>query len=391
MTPDPPDRPRPPDGASRSRLVAALVALGGLLVLLVVVTLAQPGTRAPSASPAPSGGGQSPGAPGSPAPETPPASTPLPSGPPNLLGVDIAALPTEGPAWDNVVRWADEKIRSPSLKDQNDPDNVRTLAAALVYARTGDESYRDRVVTALEDVRGTEKGRTLALARELGAYVIAANLIGYDDERFRSWLREVIDKRMDDDRSLVEMVHEQGNNWGTHGQATLAAVYAFLGDRAGLDDVAEVVRGFTGDRSAWNGWTYNNPTSWAVGSAPINPPGARIDGHDVSGVIHQDQVRGGKFEWPPPAENYVWEALQGLTLATELLDVQGYPAWTWGHEAAVRTMTWLHDAAHFPAEGDDEWIPYLVNAHEGTHFPTVAPAQPGKGFGFADWLWGDGG
>lgn len=44
---------------------------------------------------------------------------------------------------------------------------------------TGTQSYRTDVINACMDAIGTESGgRTLALGRELGAYVIAADLVG---------------------------------------------------------------------------------------------------------------------------------------------------------------------------------------------------------------------
>jgi len=62
--------------------------------------------------------------------------------------------------------------------------------------RTGTASYRDQVVADCMAAIDTELGgRTLALGRELGAYVIAADLVGLDpadDERFRAWLRRTL-------------------------------------------------------------------------------------------------------------------------------------------------------------------------------------------------------
>ena len=57
-------------------------------------------------------------------------------------------------------------------------NNVYVLAKALVYVRTGIASYRDTVVKDCMLAIGTETGgRTLALGRELAAYVI---YVGFD-------------------------------------------------------------------------------------------------------------------------------------------------------------------------------------------------------------------
>ena len=44
----------------------------------------------------------------------------------------------------------------------------------------------------------------------------------------------------------------------------------------------------------------------------VNKRGSVIQGHDVSGVLPEDQRRtGDSFAWPAPKGSYPWEALQG--------------------------------------------------------------------------------
>src|SRR3954451_14252010 len=91
---------------------------------------------------------------------------------------EVAALPTSGPAWASVQKAASGDLGSANIADQNSDHDVRTLAAALVAARTHDVQMENKVVDALESAMGTERGgRTLAAARNLQAYVIAADLI----------------------------------------------------------------------------------------------------------------------------------------------------------------------------------------------------------------------
>jgi hypothetical protein len=92
------------------------------------------------------------------------------------------ALPTSGTAWDTVVKYANQATGAADLTNQDSMANVQCLAAALVYARTGDVSAKGRVIGALDKIIGfaadTYKlDRALALGRELCAYVIAADLI----------------------------------------------------------------------------------------------------------------------------------------------------------------------------------------------------------------------
>ncbi len=92
---------------------------------------------------------------------------------------EIAALPTSGTAWDNLKSAADQSCGSVDLANQDQSNNVCILAKALVFARTGQSTYRTGAIAALESIvnMGTYSGRALALGRELGAYVIAADLI----------------------------------------------------------------------------------------------------------------------------------------------------------------------------------------------------------------------
>jgi hypothetical protein len=302
----------------------------------------------------------------------------------------LAALPTEGPAWENLLAAAALPVARPNLSDQEDPVNVRVLANALVFARTGDETRRARVVDACRAAMGTEAGgRTLALGRELLAYVVAADLVGLppeDDQRFRAWLRSVRVQELRG-RSLVSTHEQRPNNWGTHAGASRMAVAAYLGERAELDRAARVLRGWLGDRSAWTGFRFGKTWWQADPDEPVgvNPKGATKQGHSIDGVLPDDQRRAGPFAWPPPRTNYTWGALQGAFAQAVILDRAGYDVWGWQDRALLRAVRWLQEEARQPARGDDAWILHLVNFHYGTDFPAPVPAPAGKNAGFTDW------
>ena len=309
---------------------------------------------------------------------------------------EIAALPTSGAAWENLLAEANEPTGTPDLSNQDDDVNVRVLAKALVFARTGNERYRTEVIDACRRAIGTEDGgRTLALGRELAAYVIAADLVGLppgDDAAFRAWLGAVRFEPLDG-RTLVSTHEDRPNNWGTHASASRAAAAVYLGDSADLERVARVFKGWLGDRASYAGFDWGDLDWQANPSQPvgINPKGATLQGHPVDGVLPDDQRRGGGFSWPPPAENYVWEALQGALATALILSRAGYTdVWSWQDQALLRAVRWLHEQARFPAEGDDTWLPHLVNHHYGTSFPAPVPARPGKNLGWTDWTHGPG-
>lgn len=304
----------------------------------------------------------------------------------------LAQLPTSGPAWERMLAAAQEPTDAPKLSDKDDPVNVRVLAKALVHARTGEPRYRREVVEACRAVIGSEGGSTLALGRELAAYVIAADLVGLPealDREFRAWLRRVRDRPLKG-RTLISTHRDRPNNWGTHAGATRLAIAAYLGDAEDLERAATVLRGWLGDRSAYHGFHYREPWWQADPRAPVgvNPPGSERRGHSIDGVLPDDQRRGGPFQWPPPRENYVYEALQGALVQAVILHNAGYDVWEWQDRALLRAFRWLHEQAAFPAEGDDTWQPHVVNFYYGTSFPAPVPSRPGKNVGWTDWTHG---
>ncbi|NUO79761.1 alginate lyase family protein [candidate division KSB1 bacterium] len=303
---------------------------------------------------------------------------------------EIMALKMSGSAWNNLKAAADHPAGTPNLSNQDDPCNVKVLAKALVYVRTGLEQYRTEVISACMAALGTEKGgRTLALGRELIAYVIAADLVGLpqsEDQRFRAWLRECLTETLDG-KTLQSTHEERPNNWGTHAGASRVAAAVYLNDQAEIARCAQVFKGWLGDRASYAGFQYGDLSWQANPNQPvgINHKGAQKGGHSVDGVLPDDQRRGGGFKWPAPKENYVYEALQGALAQAVILSRAGYPVWSWQDRALLRAFQWLHSETNFPASGDDTWEPYIINYYYRTNFPAPTVASTGKNVGWTDW------
>ena len=313
-----------------------------------------------------------------------------------LSSTDLAALPVSGPGWNNVLAEANGPCGAVDLANQDQRNNTCVLAKALAYARTGDPLYRLDVIDALVYIASAPiyAGRALAVGRELAAYVIAADIIGLQsfdpalDTLFRAAIQALVFTPTDDGPSSLAECHERRpNNWGTHCGASRAAVAAYLGDAATLDGVARVFKGWLGDRSSYAGFDYGD-LSWQcdpLEPVGINPVGCTRDGYSIDGVLPDDQRRAGAFVWPPPKENYVWEALQGALVQAVILHRAGYPVWDWEDRALLRAVTWLHDQDGYPAEADDTWQPHILNYYYGVSFPAPVPATPGKNIGWSDW------
>lgn len=317
-----------------------------------------------------------------------------------ISGDELAKLPTSGPAWKNLKNAADENVGSPDLSNQNDKTNVYILAKALVFARTGEKKYWEQVIEALQVLTygNTEiGGRTLALGRELGAYVIAADLINLAesnpglDVQFRQKLRELLNKKIEgwgsENRSLVETHELRPNNWGTHAGASRAAISVYLGDKVELERTSKVFHGYLGDLNAYNGFKFDDDLSWTCDpNSPVgvNPMGCLKGGHSIDGALPEEMRRGGSFQWPPQPTGYPWEALQGAIVQAEILYRAGYPTWQWENNALLRAVQFLYMIGWGP-ESDDYWQLWLINKAYGTTFPVSSPVNPGKNMGWTDW------
>jgi hypothetical protein len=303
---------------------------------------------------------------------------------------DLLARPTSGTSWTTLKTWADKPAGAPSLTDQNDQDDIVALAKAIVYARTGIDSYRTDAIRMLRSAVGTElPGDSLGVARNAAPLALAADFVSWRDPAWMAWLGGLRTwANPDRGYTLISNQNRRPNNWGTHAGASREAIDLFLGDRTDLAKAAAVFKGWTGDRSSYAGFSYGDLSWQASPTAPVgvDPVGAVVKGMNVDGILPDDMRRGGTATTVGSAGvSYTWEALQGALLQAELLRRAGYASYQWGDNALRRAVTRMY-AMGYPATGDDDWQPYLVNRRYGTSFAAPATTHPGKAFGFADWL-----
>ena len=322
--------------------------------------------------------------------------TPTPSGTATngiwISRAELAQLPMTGTAWDNLRSKALGSWGTANLKDLNSQHDVYTLAGALYYGRTGDSTMRTKVANAIMSSIGTQNGgRTLEPSRNLVSYVIAADIINlhdYDsskDTQWRTFLTNVRNQELDG-KTIIETHEDRPNNWGTHAGATRVAIARYIGDTADLQAAANVFRGWLGERSVYSGFSYGD-LSWQYDRTKpvgINPKGATRDGHNIDGVLPDDQRRGCGYTWPPCKEGYTWEALQGASVQAKLLSRAGYDVWNWSDKAMYRAVNWLYTINSFPPTGDDTYIPWIINKAYGSSFKTVSPVAIGKNMSFTD-------
>jgi len=302
---------------------------------------------------------------------------------------EIATLPTSGAGWTEVVK-ASAAAGKTNLNNQDSPDSTNVLAAAYVYARTGDTAARDKVLKAARDIAGgtLESGsRALALGRELLGYIVACDVVGLAtldpalDAKWRTKLAYLLMYKTSQAGSLIDCSHDRPNNWGGHSIASWIAGALYLGDTAGVYHAATVLRGWMGDRDAYAGFTYGELT-WQVDKAhPVGvlPVGAVIDGKDVSGGQPEELRRGAD------AQMYSWESLQGRVAAAYMLHRAGFDAWAWCDKALLRAVE-FNERQGWAATGDDRWQVPLINQAYGTTFAASGGVGgAGKNIGWTLW------
>jgi hypothetical protein len=371
---------------------------------------------------------------------------------------ELRVLDRSGPAWAEILGEAQQTCGVPDLFNQNSNINVCVLAKALVYAKLiADDPidpnagpYRADVEDALVGVRdpnnwcadftcpgcdqggppNTCKRRTLALSRELGAYVVAADLIDYSvsDPNFGSWLANIRNEVFDG-RTLITTHEERPNNWGTMACATRVAIARYLKDTEDLELAAQIAEGWMGNTARYAaaevwpaqdpnevvgpGFVYSSDASWQVDpNAPatwvgINPLGATkpLPGGgslSIDGVIPDDQNEIGVFpgdpgmQCPSPCktDEHVYEALQGQLACNIMLDRAGLiepnrpSLWEWEDQAIYRAVQWATEVGDGEFDGDDRWLPWIVRFFYEPSYPVPSGFQAGKNFGYTEWTLG---
>lgn len=303
------------------------------------------------------------------------------------------ALPTSGAGWTEVLSAA-TKAGSTNLAYQDSPDSTNVVAAAYVYARTGDTAARDSVLKAVSDIctKNLEAGsRALALGRELLGYIIAFDTAGLGtldpdlEAKWRTKLAYLLTYKTSQAGSLIDCSLDRPNNWGGHSRASWLAGALYLGDKAGADRAVATLRGWMGDWDAYHGFTYGD-LAWQVDKAkPVGvlPAGATIQGYNVDGG-QPEELRRVTFKIPPSNVVYTWEGLQGPIAAAEMAYRAGYTdIWECCDKALLRAVEFNYWQG-WAAEGDDRWLIPIINRAYGTDIE-VTGGGGGKNMAWTLW------
>ena len=306
---------------------------------------------------------------------------------------DMLSRPLSGVAWTAVRSAADASPGVPDItcNPTSRQHPATTLAAALVYARTGQTAYRTKAIALIESARATARdcgNAILSLGRQLGAYVLAADYVGYRDASFVAWVSAIRTRDFPSSHSrwrvLAATAADTSNNWGTFALASLIASDAYLGDTGGLARDWALFRDY-GDGSSSFAHTSGYQAVWSCPAGyEINP--ASCSDSRKEGAAVEDSSR----TTFPTIAGYPAEAAQGYVIQAELLGRAGYPAWTVNDRQICRNALWRQRMGNLNYSSVDRYVTYVTNARCGLSQP-VSGAPFGRIFGFTDWLYGPAG
>jgi hypothetical protein len=312
----------------------------------------------------------------------------------------LLSLPTSGTAWSTLKSVADGSLGSADLRDQNNTHSARTLAAALVGVRLNSVSHLDKARAGLRAAQGTEvvgsSNMVLAAGRQLVGYIIAADLIGYRDPGFVSWVSGMRTRELGGHgrwTSLAQTHADTANNWGAWAGASRVAAAIYVGDTADTAVAARILRGWLGDRGAYAGFrtAASFDPSWPCDASSwtaVNP--ACSAGKDGAVVEEASRSSDSYPTLDSTGVMYTWQALGGAQLQALLLQRAGYgDVWEWSNRGFLRAARWLErNGGYAPPYSVNQYMPWIFDWAYATSVGPKNAAGMGRTFGFTDWLYG---
>jgi hypothetical protein len=333
-----------------------------------------------------------------------------------IASVELSSKPMSGAGWELLQSTADMvSYGVVDLGDNNTLTQSYVLAGALVYARTGDSTYRDKVIAAVRQACGTEADgpdNLLALARTLFGYVVAADLVQMpystrctNGQTWRAFLEQV--------RTEVIAGHERwrtleftsantSSNWGAYALSSHLAVSYALGDTAAIQRDINIFRRFLGDVSSpaapfvpssnyvldGNGDTWDMTPVLERGINPYSATDPR------QGALIEDVLRsssGGDDSVAcctvqPAAIAYQEETLDGILSTAQLLRAHGTDLRPFEDDAMLRAFDFYITHGGPGPYSLSRYIPYAINYLYGTNYPTRTEDGPYRHMGYGAWL-----
>jgi hypothetical protein len=328
---------------------------------------------------------------------------------------ELMAKPTSGAGWNFIKSKADGTWGTVRLSDQNLLTQGYVLAGALVYARTGNVTYKNKVITAIKQVPGTEVGTTtqlLALARTLYGYVVSADMVGMDyntvcnnGETWLHFLKRIRTTVIPGNARWTTLEYTSANtssNWGAHALASHLAVSYALNDTTAIQRDINIFKRFLGDLSSpaapfqptasyiyhSDGQTWDMSPTLLRGINPASTTDKR------SGALIEDALRltsGGSDSVAcctvqAAAVGYQEETLDGILSTAQLLRAHSVDLTTFQSSALKRAFVFYITHGGPSSYSVARYLPYAINYLYGTNYPTQTEDRPYRHMGYGSWL-----
>ena len=325
----------------------------------------------------------------------------------------LAAIDTSGatlPGFTVIRNQALSTFAAPSLTDPANQTDSRTLAAAVLYMRTGDPAHYQKVIETIDALIGVgippTTSNPLFWSTNLVGYVAAADLVGYRTPAFENYLKTFLGDyqgtiHTGDRLSLME-------SWKYHGTApggmdalvALTTIHAYLGQRSEVAArvlewkrlVAGTVPDITGIHWARTDWSVDKNVPRL-----LNPPGSTADCNgtpvDISGFFPGAMWAEDMCASAAELNKGAWRMVESMAVFARLAKRQGFTVsdfqWRAIHRA-YRAIQARYPVA-LPELGRAMWITRLLDRSYGTSYSQGMDAVAGtwgagtSSFGFP-WL-----
>lgn len=318
---------------------------------------------------------------------------------------ELMSRPVSGKVWDTVLKVAKATLGTPNIADMNSSHDLRTVGCALAAVRLNDIGLKKKATDSLVRAIGTEDNiRWLEIGRNLGGYVVTADLLNITSGPVYDWLKSFMTRKLPDNNGAgLDTIKENAWSSGSNASAQMGWVHAalsvYLGDRDSLDWGWTAFRRYCGDRTSTWKMNSNNDAWQAIPNdvVGIQNVGAKsVDGINIDGAISNDMWRSN----PKPVANLVWKdfghypwvGLNGAVLAAEIFYRQGYPAYEVGDKALLRAAAYLYQLSlkdvGWYEPGTRKDAKYLLNTRYGIHYPLTLPVGSNGLVGFTDYIIG---
>jgi hypothetical protein len=245
--------------------------------------------------------------------------------------------------------------------------------------------------------------QVLSVARQIAGYVTAADMIGYRDSAFVSFISSIRTYNIGNQSrwyAITQTSDDTSNNWGAVGRYCWLLLAAVKGDQTMFDNAVAWFRRYLGEtpagtanfvttsdyRRSWDNGTANVtdgtglPIAKGVGQRDVSQPG-------LDGVVIEDAARGvtdynstisDGFGATGSGRTYPLEALEYVWSTTAVLRNAGYDPLSWGDQAVSRAcvrvavggdMTYAESS--FGLYRNDKWFAERIGgASVGTKLAT---------------------